>query len=342
MLPLYIILVVMVVRYYCSGSQLAPHRMPAILFMTLSCLIQEMLMWSMWLAQVWWAEETQMREAQEELEEDAARGVSVDQGQIRVPQMVEGIEVPHHQYRKWEGGEVMLQFLDSGCSTRVVTYCHCKSAPLETYSGSGHLLITTRPSGKPELSVHELLSEGKENLSTTSLLAILPDDVITSEARMGKGLDHQPRVFKNLTPVFTLRKKEAVVRRGLVVSTGHRGTVEPCVLWGPRGLQAHGFESWPRCECRLGFLTQGNGFLPGNTTETARETSASGKESPRRLHAMAPKYGSRCGPRMRGASPMELEVYKMREMTKLEEDAGNNVCLLAHIVTNYPPTPLLF
>ncbi|MPC68501.1 hypothetical protein E2C01_062703 [Portunus trituberculatus] len=40
---------------------------------------------------------------------------------------------------------------------------------------------------------------------------------------------------------------------------GRRGTVEPCVLWGPRGLQAHGFESCPRSE--LGFLTQGNGFL---------------------------------------------------------------------------------
>ncbi|MPC52673.1 hypothetical protein E2C01_046549 [Portunus trituberculatus] len=28
--------------------------------------------------------------------------------------------------------------------------------------------------------------------------------------------------------------------------------------WGPRGLQAHGFESCPRSECRLG-----NGFLAG-------------------------------------------------------------------------------
>ncbi|MPC46656.1 hypothetical protein E2C01_040381 [Portunus trituberculatus] len=43
----------------------------------------------------------------------------------------------------------------------------------------------------------------------------------------------------------------------------NRGTVEPCVLWGPRGLQAHGFESCPQSECRLGFLTQGNGFLEG-------------------------------------------------------------------------------
>ncbi|MPC71063.1 hypothetical protein E2C01_065331 [Portunus trituberculatus] len=42
-----------------------------------------------------------------------------------------------------------------------------------------------------------------------------------------------------------------------------RGTVEPCVLWGPRGLQAHEFESCPRSVCRLGFLTRGNGFLAG-------------------------------------------------------------------------------
>ncbi|MPC51378.1 DE-cadherin [Portunus trituberculatus] len=37
--------------------------------------------------------------------------------------------------------------------------------------------------------------------------------------------------------------------------------VEPCVLWGPKGLQAHGFESCPRSVCRLGFLTRGNGVL---------------------------------------------------------------------------------
>ncbi|MPC80193.1 hypothetical protein E2C01_074764 [Portunus trituberculatus] len=42
---------------------------------------------------------------------------------------------------------------------------------------------------------------------------------------------------------------------------GRRGTVEPCVLWGPRGLLVHGFESCPRSECRLGYLTRGNGFL---------------------------------------------------------------------------------
>ncbi|MPC65876.1 Myosin IC heavy chain [Portunus trituberculatus] len=41
------------------------------------------------------------------------------------------------------------------------------------------------------------------------------------------------------------------------------GTVKPCMLWGLRGLQAHGFESCPWSECRLGFLTQGNGFLAG-------------------------------------------------------------------------------
>ncbi|MPC52667.1 hypothetical protein E2C01_046543 [Portunus trituberculatus] len=44
-----------------------------------------------------------------------------------------------------------------------------------------------------------------------------------------------------------------------------RGVVEPCLFWGPRDLQAHGFESCPRSECRLGFLTRGNGFLAGSS-----------------------------------------------------------------------------
>ncbi|MPC77627.1 hypothetical protein E2C01_072085 [Portunus trituberculatus] len=39
--------------------------------------------------------------------------------------------------------------------------------------------------------------------------------------------------------------------------------MEPYVLWDPRGLQAYGFESCPRSECKLGFLTRGNGFLAG-------------------------------------------------------------------------------
>ncbi|MPC96184.1 hypothetical protein E2C01_091426 [Portunus trituberculatus] len=42
-----------------------------------------------------------------------------------------------------------------------------------------------------------------------------------------------------------------------------RGTVEPRVLWGPRGLQAHGFKSYPRSGCGLGFLTRSNDFLAG-------------------------------------------------------------------------------
>ncbi|MPC88478.1 hypothetical protein E2C01_083383 [Portunus trituberculatus] len=44
---------------------------------------------------------------------------------------------------------------------------------------------------------------------------------------------------------------------------GRRGTVEPCALWGLRGLQALGFESCPRSECRMGFLIRGNAFLAG-------------------------------------------------------------------------------
>ncbi|MPC60081.1 hypothetical protein E2C01_054117 [Portunus trituberculatus] len=39
------------------------------------------------------------------------------------------------------------------------------------------------------------------------------------------------------------------------------------VLWGPRGPQAHGFKSCPRSECRLGFLTLGNGFLAGGLSD---------------------------------------------------------------------------
>ncbi|MPC22811.1 hypothetical protein E2C01_015837 [Portunus trituberculatus] len=47
------------------------------------------------------------------------------------------------------------------------------------------------------------------------------------------------------------------------------GAVEPGVLWGLRGLQAHGFKSCPRSECRLGFLTWGNGFLAALTMPSA-------------------------------------------------------------------------
>ncbi|MPC34336.1 hypothetical protein E2C01_027721 [Portunus trituberculatus] len=32
---------------------------------------------------------------------------------------------------------------------------------------------------------------------------------------------------------------------------------------GSEGLQAHEFESCPRSECSLGFITRGNGFLAG-------------------------------------------------------------------------------
>ncbi|MPC39712.1 hypothetical protein E2C01_033259 [Portunus trituberculatus] len=40
--------------------------------------------------------------------------------------------------------------------------------------------------------------------------------------------------------------------------------LEPCALWGLRGLQAHGFESCSRSECRLGFLTRNKSLLAGN------------------------------------------------------------------------------
>ncbi|MPC36624.1 hypothetical protein E2C01_030090 [Portunus trituberculatus] len=48
---------------------------------------------------------------------------------------------------------------------------------------------------------------------------------------------------------------------GYAHNQGRHGTVEPCVLWDPRDLQALGFESWPRSEYRLGFLTKGKSFL---------------------------------------------------------------------------------
>ncbi|MPC91420.1 hypothetical protein E2C01_086456 [Portunus trituberculatus] len=48
---------------------------------------------------------------------------------------------------------------------------------------------------------------------------------------------------------------------------GRCGTVEPCALWDPRGLQAHGFKSCPRSECKLGFLTWGKSFLAGQLSD---------------------------------------------------------------------------
>ncbi|MPC48684.1 hypothetical protein E2C01_042464 [Portunus trituberculatus] len=45
--------------------------------------------------------------------------------------------------------------------------------------GGEERAITTRPPGKPKLSGHEFLPDSKENAATTtSLLAILPDDVV--------------------------------------------------------------------------------------------------------------------------------------------------------------------
>ncbi|MPC88324.1 hypothetical protein E2C01_083225 [Portunus trituberculatus] len=50
------------------------------------------------------------------------------------------------------------------------------------------------------------------------------------------------------------------------------------MLWGPRGRQAHGFESCPRSECRLGFLTQGNSFLADRTVQIWTTKDFSQKE----------------------------------------------------------------
>ncbi|MPC35152.1 Calpain-C [Portunus trituberculatus] len=46
------------------------------------------------------------------------------------------------------------------------------------------------------------------------------------------------------------------------------------VLWCPRGLQAHVFESCPQFECWLGFLNRGNRFLAAGSRRRARLTMA--------------------------------------------------------------------
>ncbi|MPC88011.1 hypothetical protein E2C01_082900 [Portunus trituberculatus] len=56
---------------------------------------------------------------------------------------------------------------------------------------------------------------------------------------------------------------QAKIRSFIPEFKGRRDTVQPCALWGLRGLQAHGFKSCPRSEYRLGFLTWGNGFQAG-------------------------------------------------------------------------------
>ncbi|MPC31347.1 Protein wntless [Portunus trituberculatus] len=67
-----------------------------------------------------------------------------------------------------------------------------------------------------------------------------------------------------------------------------RGTVGPCVLWGPRGLQAHGFESYPLSECyfsghssrvtlktSLGYTTTGELYRPSLIASSYQERKLS-------------------------------------------------------------------
>ncbi|MPC30382.1 hypothetical protein E2C01_023647 [Portunus trituberculatus] len=54
------------------------------------------------------------------------------------------------------------------------------------------------------------------------------------------------------------------VNKGQLIS---HAFLEDCVE--AKGLQAHGFESCPRSECKLGFLILGNGFLAGILTSHA-------------------------------------------------------------------------
>ncbi|MPC79622.1 hypothetical protein E2C01_074158 [Portunus trituberculatus] len=65
------------------------------------------------------------------------------------------------------------------------------------------------------------------------------------------------------TSLSCIAREQAVLNQGLEGLGSRRGTVDPWVLRGPRGFQAHGFESYPRSECRLSFLTWGNDFLAG-------------------------------------------------------------------------------
>ncbi|MPC10493.1 hypothetical protein E2C01_003130 [Portunus trituberculatus] len=77
--------------------------------------------------------------------------------------------------------------------------------------------------------------------------------------KMSFGGDKDPNTMHT-----TINKTACATNGRKLNSASHtlfKCTVEPCVLWGPRSLQVHGFESCPRSECRLGFLTRGNGFL---------------------------------------------------------------------------------
>ncbi|MPC19050.1 hypothetical protein E2C01_011956 [Portunus trituberculatus] len=70
-------------------------------------------------------------------------------------------------------------------------------------------------------------------------------------------------------------RKLGIQKQAGCYSVYRRGTVKPFVLCGPRGLQAHGFESCPRSECRLGFLTRGNGFLADKAAGTTNTKEGS-------------------------------------------------------------------
>ncbi|MPC34661.1 hypothetical protein E2C01_028056 [Portunus trituberculatus] len=62
------------------------------------------------------------------------------------------------------------------------------------------------------------------------------------------------------------RDDEKIMKATIIknkISQGCCGAVEQCVLWALKGLKVDGFESCPRSECRVGFLTWGNSFLAG-------------------------------------------------------------------------------
>ncbi|MPC85542.1 hypothetical protein E2C01_080323 [Portunus trituberculatus] len=75
-------------------------------------------------------------------------------------------------------------------------------------------------------------------------------------------LRERPQFAVTLNPIRKFVELSILSYAGSLQTIRFEGA-ESCVLWGPRGLQVHGFKSCPRSECRLDFLTRGNGFLAG-------------------------------------------------------------------------------
>ncbi|MPC34347.1 hypothetical protein E2C01_027732 [Portunus trituberculatus] len=125
---------------------------------------------------------------------------------------------------------------------------------------------------------HSLLSPADTVVHTDFLTAVraLSHPTLKENVELVTGILHSPESLRSQgysiklswvpshTGISENDRADAATKTVATLNHGgRRGTVEPCVLWDPSGLQAHGFESCPRSECRLGFLTRGNGFLAG-------------------------------------------------------------------------------